>query len=109
MKCKIQTKNIELTESIKGYVEDKMNMLDKYLGNLSVIHCDVIVGTDSGHHNKGAIYKAEINLDLPGEMLSVTKTEEDLYKAIDKVKDHLSQMIIKYKEKKIDKKRQSIN
>jgi ribosome-associated translation inhibitor RaiA len=36
---------------------------------------------------------------LPGQLLRVEKTEEDLYKAIDKVKDHMPEMINKYKGK----------
>jgi ribosomal subunit interface protein len=41
-----------------------------------------------------------MNLNLGGDLLRVEKTEEDMYKAIDKVKDHMEQAIIKYKEKK---------
>jgi ribosomal subunit interface protein len=56
----------------------------------------------SNHHQKGDIYRAEVNLQLNGELLRVDRTENDLYKAIDKVKDHLAMMIKRYRDKRID-------
>ena len=58
-----------------------------------------------GNQNKGEIFRAEVNLEVPHKLLRVEKTEADLYKAIDKVKEHLELVIKKYKEKLIDKKR----
>ena len=100
MNVKIKATKIKLTPEIKDYVQEKMDMLEKYLGNFAVIHADFEVGKISEHHNKGDVYRAEANLDLPGELLRVEKTEKDLFKAIDKVKDHLAEAIKKYKEKK---------
>lgn len=105
MKINIKATKIKLTDAIKGYAQEKMDMLDKNLGSIPVTNCDMEVGLTSAHHNKGDIYRAEVNLSVPGEMIRVEKTEKDLYKAIDKVKEHLSRSITKYKEKKIDKKR----
>ena len=105
MQIKIKATNIELTSEIKDYVQEKMDMLDKYLGNIQVINCDVEVGMAVGGQNRGKIYRAEANLNVPGDLLRVEKTEKDLFKAIDKVKDHLTRSIKRYKEKRIDKKR----
>jgi len=58
-----------------------------------------------GGQNSGKIYRCEVNLELPGTLLRVEKTEKELFKAIDKVKDHLSVMIKRHKEKQIDRKR----
>jgi putative sigma-54 modulation protein len=60
-----------------------------------------------GDQNSGKIYRAEANIDVPGELLRVDKTEEDLYKAIDKVKDHLEMVIKKYKGKKLSQNRRA--
>ena len=81
-------------------------MLDKHLGKLKVINARVEVGKTTNHHLKGEIYSAEVNLSLGSDLLRVKKTEKDLFKAIDKVKDHLEVAIKKYKEKKIDRKKQ---
>jgi len=58
-----------------------------------------------GGQNSGQIYRAEVNLEVPGKLLRVEKIEKELFKAIDKVKDHLEIIIKKYREKRIDKKR----
>jgi putative sigma-54 modulation protein len=72
---------------------------------VKVINCDFEVAKTVGGQHKGDIFRAEVNLEVPNEILRVEKTESDLYKAIDKVKDHLELIIKKYKEKLIDKKR----
>lgn len=80
-------------------------MLEKYLGDIQVINCDVEVGLEVGGQHKGEIHRCEVNLEVPGEILRVEKTSQDLYKSIDKVKDHLQRSIKRYKEKRIDAKR----
>ena len=101
MKIKIKATNLELTPAIKEYVETKMTMLNKYLSGITPVLCEFEVSLTTNHHLKGEIFRAEANLSFPGQMLRVEKTEKDLYKAIDKVKDHLGPMIKKYKETKI--------
>lgn len=105
MRIRIKGTKIELTEKIKDYVQLKMDMLEKYLGKVKALNCDVELSRENGQQNSGDIYRAEINLEVPGQILRVEKTENDLLKAIDKVKDHMIRSIKKYKEKKIDKKR----
>lgn len=100
MQANIKASNFQLTPAITEYIEKKLVMLKKYLGDLQPIACDFQVEIITRHHQKGDIFRAEINLELPGELLRIEKTEPDLYKAIEKVKDHLAQMIIKYKQKR---------
>ena len=101
MNIRIKGTKIKLTPAIKSYVQEKMDMLEKYLGDVQVLNCDVEVGLSVGGQNSGQIYRAEVNLEVPGKLLRVAKTEKNIYKAIDKVKDHLEILIKKYKEKKI--------
>jgi putative sigma-54 modulation protein len=105
MEIRIKATKIELTPEIKDYVQLKMDMLEKYLGSIQVLNCDVEVGLAVGNQKQGKIYRTEVNLELPGQLLRVEKTEKELFKAIDKVKDHLARSIKRYKEKMIDKKR----
>lgn len=106
MEVKIKSSRLELTDAIRKYIETKMAMAEKYLGaKVKVINCDFEIAKTVGGQNKGDIFRAEVNLQVPHEILRVEKTETDLYKAIDKVKDHLELVVKKYKEKLIDKKR----
>ena len=105
MKIKLKATKLEMTEAIRNYTQEKMDMLDKFLGDLQILNCDVELEKSVGGQNKGEIFRTEINLEIPGELLRVEKTEDDLYKAIDKAKGHLEEVIIQYKEKMRDKNR----
>ncbi len=105
MKVNLLTSKLEMTPAIKSYVEEKMGMLDKYLGQTTVLNCDVEVSKVAGSQAKGEVFRAEANLQIPGTLLRVEKTENDLYKAIDKMKDHLAEVIKKHKDKERDKHR----
>lgn len=99
MNIKIKSTRLELTDAIRDYFQTKMDMVEKYLGDIKAINCDVEIEKAVGGQHKGDIFRAEVNLEVPQKLLRVEKTETDLYKAIDKVKDHLEVVIKKYKEK----------
>lgn len=106
MKPTIKATNLTLTPAIKSYIEEKMAMVEKFLGTIDVINFDFEVELTTKHHNKGQIFRAEANLEIAKDLLRVEKIETDLYKAIDKAKDHLIDLIKKHKEKRIAKRRQ---
>lgn len=93
----IRGTGIELTQPLKDYVEEKIGGLTKYFDNIR--QADIDIGLRTHHHQKGKIYYAEVNLHVPNNWLRVVKDAEDLYKAIDKVKDHLKVELEKRKEK----------
>lgn len=97
MNINIKGTGIELTDAIKQNVEDKFGDMDKFFDNIQKI--DIDVGKRSEHHNKGKIFYAEANVHVPGKDIRVVKESEDLYKAIDKVRDHLKSELKEYKEK----------
>jgi putative sigma-54 modulation protein len=99
MQIQIKATKLELTDAIRDYVQKKVDMLEKYLGDTQVINCHFEVGMAVGGQHSGEIYFSEMNLALPGKLLRVEKTEADLYKSIDKVKDHMEREIVEYKEK----------
>jgi putative sigma-54 modulation protein len=105
MKINIKATKIDLTPELREYAEEKMNMLEKYLGEVKATICDLELENTNINQNKGEIFRCEVNLALPGELLRVEKTEEDIYKAIDKVKDHMMRSIKRYKEKRIESSR----
>ena len=107
MQINIKATNLELAPKMKEYIHLKLDMLEKYLGSIRILNCDVEVGMTVGKQRSGKIYRAEVNLELPGELLRVEKTEKDLFKAIDKVKDHLARAIKRYKERIFNRKRQA--
>ena len=93
----VQAKDLDLTDAIKAYSEEKFNMLTKYFDRIEEIRCELAM--KSRKHTQGKIYSCSGHLFVPGKDFYVEKEEEDLYKAIDKVKDHLQQMLVDWKEK----------
>lgn len=102
MRVQIKAQGLKLTPAITDYIQAKLDMLDKYLANVQATNCDFDIALTTKHHQKGDIFRAVINLSLPGENIFIEKTESDLYKAIDKVKDHVQEAIKKYKDKKLE-------
>ena len=93
----IQFSNIEPTDAIREYTEEKLQTLTKFFENIQKM--DVDLGAREQHHKKGKRYYAEVNVHIPGNVVRVAKDTEELYKAIDKVKDHLKVELQKIKEK----------
>lgn len=101
MKVIIKTTNLELTEPLKAYIEEKMESLGKFFPNLDpdVVKSKVEVARSTRHHKQGNVYHADVNLELPGAVLRAEKDASDIRAAIDGVKDKLKREIDKYKGK----------
>jgi putative sigma-54 modulation protein len=107
MKINIKTSNITLTPAISEYIQKKMDMVEKFLSKTEVIVCDFEIELTTNHHNKGEIFRAEVSLQITKELIWVDHTADDLYKAIDKVKDQLVDLIKKSKEKRLSNRRKA--
>ena len=103
MQVTFKSTNLQLTPTIKEYAQKKMDKLEKFFGHVKILNADLELKMDSKHHDKGEIYSAELNIELPHQLLRVEKTEKDIIKAIDKVEDHMQMLLKKYKEKRIAK------
>ncbi len=97
MKIDIKGTNMELTEAIKDYVNEKIGSLEKFFDN--IIEARVDVGKTTNHHQKGDVFRAEVNLQVPQTLLRAESEREDLYIAINEVKEEIQRQLKKYKEK----------
>lgn len=97
MQINITGKGIDLTQSIKDYVDKKIGGLEKFYDQ--IIRAHVTVGLETSRHKQGKFYITECKLEVPGNDLYASKNEKDLYKAIDKVKDYLDAELKKHKVK----------
>lgn len=88
---------MDMTPAIRQYVETKFQMLEKYA--TKILQADIDLGMETHHHQKGKIYTCSAVLKIPKHPLQISKRAEDLYKVIDKVKDHLHELLIEKKER----------
>lgn len=100
MTFNIRAIGMDMSSAISRYAEEKLSGLEKYVGN--ILHIEVDLGLDTRHHNKGEIYKCVGMVQVPNHVFRVEKQEKNLYKAIDKVRDHLREEMTAWKEKKRD-------
>ncbi|MFA7169515.1 MAG: ribosome-associated translation inhibitor RaiA [Candidatus Paceibacterota bacterium] len=105
----IKGTNLELHNDLKDYVEEKIGGLKKFMEDVDLggnrVIARVELAKTTQHHQQGDIYKAEVNLDLPKKMFRSVVESDDIYKAIDDVKDELRIMINEYKTERIGKTR----
>jgi len=100
MTINIRAMGMELTPAIRSYIEEKFATLEKFAPKAMQI--DVTIGKESDHHNKGNVFVCTANMDVPGELRRVERNAKNLYKAIDKVKDHMRETLAQEKDKKIE-------
>lgn len=94
-----------MTPSLQQLVEEKIMGLEKYVSRWDEsdgVIVRVEVAKTSNHHQKGQIFMAEANLDLPKHVIRVEETDEDMHKAIESMKDSLKAEILKAHEKEAD-------
>ncbi len=101
MKINIKATGIELTQAISDYVYKKISSIEKYLdeSNTDII-AQVEVGRSSRHHKTGNIFRAEVHITGMGLDLYAVSELEDLYAAIDVVKDEIVRNVVQSKGKR---------
>jgi len=91
MQVSVTGHHVEVTESLKNHVEEKINKLKRHFDNVTDVH--VILTVEKLEQ------KAEATVQISGAKLFADDVQEDMYQAIDNMVDKLDRQIIKYKEK----------
>jgi ribosomal subunit interface protein len=98
MKINTKATGISLTPSISEYIEKKIEMLQKFFQDEDVL-VNVEVGRTTKHHKSGDIFRAEIQIVMDGQTYYAVSETEDLYSAIDEVKDEIAHELASKKKK----------
>ena len=91
MKIKIRGNKIEITDSMKEYVKEKLSKLDKY--SLEEFEANVLVKV------RNYTQKVEVTIPLKTLILRAEEESEDFYSAVDLVINKLERQIRKNKTK----------
>lgn len=89
----IRGENIEVTNAIRDYVENKVSRIEKYFD--TEINSNVYVNLKV--YKKGQ--KAEVTIPMQNLLLRAEETNQDVYASIDIVVDKLERQIRKHKTK----------
>eukprot|EP00899_Mesostigma_viride_P014404 jgi/Mesvir1/22965/Mv15250-RA.1 len=97
-KIRIVGKHLEVTDAIKGYVEEKMSNAISHYGEM-VREVDIRLSVRTGGTG-GHLQKAECTVFTKGGIVRAEEEAEILYASIDLVTDKIRQKLRKYKEKR---------
>lgn len=101
MKLNIRGEKSEITESMKGYAEEKIEKLEKYIENPEDVKCSILFKV------RGPKQKIEITIPLSNCTLRVEEEGQDFYAAIDTSIDKLERQIVKNKTRLLNKRNKS--
>ncbi len=93
MKINIRGENIEVTEAIKSYAEEKVKKIEKFLNDADTREANIVIKV---YNN---IQIVEITVPLKNIILRAEVGEEDIYAAIDVAVDKLERQVRKNKTK----------
>jgi putative sigma-54 modulation protein len=92
--------HIEITDAIRSYILDKVSSLEKLVPKDDTsAKLTIELSKISNHHTHGEHYQAEALLHIRGKESTLKTTQEDLYKAVDVLKDMLSRDMSTHKDK----------
>ncbi len=94
----VKGSHMEVTESIREYLEKRLKTLDKFLDADSMIEAEL--GKTTNHHKNGDIFRAELNISSNGKTTFLKSELADLYAAIDKVRDEAADILASKKDKR---------
>jgi len=104
MQINLQGKNIELTEAIKDYVLKRVTNLEKLLSGVEKRKGEIIINFEvaktTNHHKSGQIFHADCLININGDEFYSSADADDLYAAIDEIKENLFREIDKKKDRK---------
>ncbi|HET7569895.1 MAG TPA: ribosome-associated translation inhibitor RaiA [Gammaproteobacteria bacterium] len=92
MEMSLTGHHVDISPSLRSYVDNKVERLERHFDHATDIH--VILSVEKLRH------KAEARMNLPGDELFADAVEEDMYAAIDQLVDKLDRQVKTFKEKK---------
>lgn len=95
MQLNISGHHVELTTSLKDYVTNKLDKLERHFDHISNVQVTLSV--------EKLRQKAEATLHISGADIHATAEQQDMYAAIDMLIDKLDRQILKHKEKNVDR------
>jgi len=91
MQINLTGHHIDITDSLRNYVDTKFEKLERHFDHISNVH--VILNVEKINQ------RAEATLHLKGGEVFANAEHNDMYAAIDSLIDKLDRQVIKHKEK----------
>ena len=92
MQLDVHAKDIDLIDSLRIYVEEKIGGIEKFIDAFDLeggVSIRVKLERTTNHHKKGDVYQASADLHLPGKSMHASASHYDMHAAIDELRDKL--------------------
>ncbi|MGN0169351.1 MAG: ribosome hibernation-promoting factor, HPF/YfiA family [Lachnospiraceae bacterium] len=99
MRITISGKNIDVTEGLRGAVEEKLSKLDKFFNK--EMDASVTLSVEKNRQ------KIEVTIPVKGGIIRSEQVSSDMYVSIDLVEEVIERQLKKYRKKLIDQKHES--
>ncbi|MEI8339686.1 MAG: ribosome-associated translation inhibitor RaiA [bacterium] len=107
MQIQIRAKNFDITPAIEEYVQKKIEDVSKFIGHKSKdAMVEVRLARTTTHHKEGEIFEVDADIRHIGFECDADAEANDLYSAIDQIKDELIHQVESHKEKRVSLVRQ---
>lgn len=93
MQHNLKLTSVDSSDALLQYLREKLAHIEKFVKNTNQARADVELARTSQHHRHGDVFVAEINLHLNGRRLYARAEAEDLYAALDTVKDDITRQL----------------
>lgn len=93
--------HIEITNAISEYVHQKFEVTKRYVKDDHTARLSVEIAKTTSHHLHGDIYKVSALFTRKGRDKSLEVISDDVYKAIDLMKDKLGRELSDEKDKEL--------
>ena len=101
MRITISGRNIDLTDGLKGAVEEKLSKLEKYFTPDTDVYVTLSVEKER--------QKIEVTIPMKGNIIRSEQVSNDMYVSIDLVEEVIERQLKKYKTKIISKQQAESN
>ena len=106
MQIRIKETEIKINRGIYSFLEKKIKALKKFLPDIPEPIIEVELGLTTRHHQKGNIYRAEIQILMPKKRIFRAVSEkENLRSAIIEAQKEMEAQLIKRKDTFIAKRK----
>jgi putative sigma-54 modulation protein len=97
MQLILQSKNIQVTDHLREYVEDKVEKLDRYLSTITDARIELSTEQTRSTQDRQV---AQLTVRSKGKLLRAEERSGDIFTSVDMVMDKMKRQIDRYKSKR---------
>ena len=101
MRIIITGKNMEITDSLRSAVEERLSKLDRFFAKDTDVHVTLSMEKERK--------KIEVTIPVKGNIIRSEQESNDMYVSIDLVEEVIERQLKKYKNKIIDRKQNAVS